>query len=595
MALQWYRRTQITGLPGQVADIIRLSDGLHVSRHVVPSGGVVGVKYPESMGECVVLLHDRGSESLAIWQSGMTVASGTLVYSPELPGMALRCAKGGQLGSVRPRPSDIRRGWRHQGDLTCYIGDYRVGKVNSWSISDYAALDSGEDGPAHLWPNSEILHITATQNYLIGLRRDGTLMLKKGSYDSTSATFYSQLKSLTGVVHVECSQYAAHVHLTDRTIVTVFENYDTEANRNLYSSGVPVPGVVDNPGSFGMRIVDGALVCQHGAQQAAVGAFDDVLFALTNSYQQIALVRSTGDLHLLDPASPSGNRILSCPPGDEWWDLGADDRSIWAVSREGLRPSISRNEPESNDVRREDIVAAFGGIGPKRLLLSACPWSQARLNAASRDMLATLHKTRWGANDSMTKSIIAQYGRGPLVWKEPQYRILVNGTASFYAEPLGAALLYPAWERVEEEPSGAVASVACSVTVDGMGASRAVLALSWPSEVPSRLLWEGRTGADGQVEAAWSDPQPGEQALLVAIDEWGSLWTADTDYATGAVIRPSAFAGTVYVCILPGRSAATEPDWWVDGDGAVGTAVFAARPYRRPLAHGPITPTVTSA
>ncbi|MCY1555977.1 hypothetical protein D9M68_926840 [compost metagenome] len=73
------------------------------------------------------------------------------------------------------------------------------------------------------------------------------------------------------------------------------------------------------------------------------------------------------------------------------------------------------------------------------------------------------------------------------------------------------------------------------------------------------------------------------------------FWHALTHYTVGTVLRPTGtFAGVVYVCVTAGDSAAAEPTWWPEGQGAVGTAVFEARPFRRPLAHGPVTPTVVS-
>ncbi|MNN18845.1 hypothetical protein D3C81_1320640 [compost metagenome] len=131
--------------------------------------------------------------------------------------------------------------------------------------------------------------------------------------------------------------------------------------------------------------------------------------------------------------------------------------------------------------------------------------------------------------------------------------------------------------------------------MDGQPAARQLVALSWPKGDASRVLWEGRSAADGTAEAVWSDPVPGEQALIVALDDWGAGWLASTAYSAGDVIRPTGeFAGVVYLCITSGVSGSAPPAWWSEGQGAVGTAVFEARPFRRPLAHGPITPTVTS-
>jgi len=91
------------------------------------------------------------------------------------------------------------------------------------------------------------------------------------------------------------------------------------------------------------------------------------------------------------------------------------------------------------------------------------------------------------------------------------------------------------------------------------------------------------------------DTSPYEGAVTVlACDDYGMSWQAETAYAVGDVIRPSAFRGYVYHCTLAGTTDSSEPVWWFETDSskAIGTAQFQAKPFSRPLAHGPIIPTI---
>ncbi|WP_422468598.1 hypothetical protein, partial [Endozoicomonas sp. ALC013] len=91
------------------------------------------------------------------------------------------------------------------------------------------------------------------------------------------------------------------------------------------------------------------------------------------------------------------------------------------------------------------------------------------------------------------------------------------------------------------------------------------------------------------------DTSPYEGAVLVvAEDDFGSEWQPDTNYQVNDVIRPLNFQGYVYYCTVAGVSNSTEPVWWIDTDNvqSVGTAKFKAKPFSRPLTHGPVNPTI---
>lgn len=59
------------------------------------------------------------------------------------------------------------------------------------------------------------------------------------------------------------------------------------------------------------------------------------------------------------------------------------------------------------------------------------------------------------------------------------------------------------------------------------------------------------------------------------------------------MIRPANFQGYVYLCTVAGTGDSNEPTWWFDDSvQAIGTAQFKAKPYTRPLTHGPVIPEI---
>ncbi|MCY1280874.1 hypothetical protein D9M70_296690 [compost metagenome] len=149
-------------------------------------------------------------------------------------------------------------------------------------------------------------------------------------------------------------------------------------------------------------------------------------------------------------------------------------------------------------------------------------------------------------------------------------------------------------------------TVDCSVVEGGQPRARRVLAFTEAQitvtvgevgHLQPVVLGLGVTSQQGLLTLDL-DGYEGE-VFLVALDDWGRRWSANLACAIGDVLRPSgSFAGVIYECIAAGNTGTTEPVWWPAGDsndtGTAGTAVFKARQYRRPLAHGPIAPTVSS-
>ena len=90
-----------------------------------------------------------------------------------------------------------------------------------------------------------------------------------------------------------------------------------------------------------------------------------------------------------------------------------------------------------------------------------------------------------------------------------------------------------------------------------------------------------------------TSPYEGE-VMILAMDDYGSVWLPDTAYEIGDVIRPAEFQAYVYHCTIAGTSDSVEPQWWFDTESnqSIGTAQFKAKPYSRPLAHSPIIPEI---
>ena len=139
-----------------------------------------------------------------------------------------------------------------------------------------------------------------------------------------------------------------------------------------------------------------------------------------------------------------------------------------------------------------------------------------------------------------------------------------------------------------------------TVTEDNMPVSRRVFAITeallevaGTSETKHAVL--DSTFSNETTGAYTLDTSPYEgEVLVLAMDNYGSVWQPDTAYQVGDIIRPASFQGYVYTCTVAGSSDSTEPQWWfdVDNDQSVGTAQFKAKPYTRPLAHGPLTPEI---
>jgi hypothetical protein len=139
-------------------------------------------------------------------------------------------------------------------------------------------------------------------------------------------------------------------------------------------------------------------------------------------------------------------------------------------------------------------------------------------------------------------------------------------------------------------------TISGSLQIDGSPEARPILAISakpMGTSQQHRLLGKGDSSAiDGSYVVGVSVVT---DCILVALDNYGDEWQANADVAVDDIIHPTVSNGYYYVCVSSGNTGANEPAWWADSgnhtQGSAGTAVFAAYPYYRPLAHGPLTPT----
>ncbi|MEC9039585.1 MAG: hypothetical protein VX787_08675 [Pseudomonadota bacterium] len=104
---------------------------------------------------------------------------------------------------------------------------------------------------------------------------------------------------------------------------------------------------------------------------------------------------------------------------------------------------------------------------------------------------------------------------------------------------------------------------------------------------------------------ATSDPETGEYTIdlldgydqrifVVAFDDYGADFKPDLAVAVGDRVHPTTPNGHVWECTGSGTLPSEEPAWVIDTetDQLYGTASMIARPFYRPMVHGPVTPEV---
>lgn len=612
MAMQWFRSTQITGKAGQVVDLIRYKDGARVGRFIVPPEGAVTVEYGEVLGECYVILHDDvTSSSPQAWQPNTAVARGAVRLSSAFPGYALTCAIAGTTGAVAPGPAQVKRNWVHRLDLQGANGDLRFGKLKLngapyfVGYGSYPLLPTAEDGQPGNWPIVDLLQVVGTFRHLVALKADGTLMVKSWAGTSVPA-FYSAAKALTGVVYLEASYDVLHCHLNNGTVVHLADSGSVVT----YLGNSPVlPGWAGTAQTYGISLSGGVLTCRNAAQQAAVSGLTGVVCGMTNANNLIGVLLSTGYMRLIDPADTSRNIVINPASYGEFVEFGARDDALWVITSTGWRFALTKN-PKSvtsgaNGYAVADWVSSFQGLPLDQLSLLACPFlSGSRLLVATPGTLTTVFR------NSYTSAPVT----GGVNWIPPQSRLVVDGSALFYAAPISAALIHPLWVRNEHdgevtEPGGGTGPVITGdpAYLDGVVEEvHPLLGTLRPLASAEVIAFERRGSEYVAMGSTYSnvagefrvetEVYGGGDIFAFAADFPGAVWQAGAYLELGDRVRPSVNNGFVYEVISAGNTGATEPAWWADAgdgtEGSIGSATAKARPYYQPVGHGPLKMTL---
>ena len=168
------------------------------------------------------------------------------------------------------------------------------------------------------------------------------------------------------------------------------------------------------------------------------------------------------------------------------------------------------------------------------------------------------------------------------------------------------------WEMVDgypklRQPEAAEAQsskVSGIVQIDGTPAERQVRAFGYDptnhaidGENVSQSKSLGHSSSEPDTGAYTIDLLAGyaKEIFVVAFDDYGDAFTAEQALTVGDRIHPTTPNGHVWETTGAGTLPAEEPIWVVDTETSqlYGTAAMIARPFYRPMVHGPITPEVT--
>lgn len=143
------------------------------------------------------------------------------------------------------------------------------------------------------------------------------------------------------------------------------------------------------------------------------------------------------------------------------------------------------------------------------------------------------------------------------------------------------------------------------VQIDGTPANRKVRAFGYSETV--HTIDGGEVTLSKSLGHATSDSTTGEytidllggygrEVFVVAFDDYGAGFAPELALNVGDRIHPSTPNGHVWEATGAGTLPAEEPAWVVDTETSqtYGTAAMIARPFYRPMVHGPVAPEVTS-
>ncbi|HSX84067.1 MAG TPA: hypothetical protein VLE50_01615 [Cellvibrio sp.] len=142
---------------------------------------------------------------------------------------------------------------------------------------------------------------------------------------------------------------------------------------------------------------------------------------------------------------------------------------------------------------------------------------------------------------------------------------------------------------VDESSSGGGSDegyrVAGTVQINGVPAQRDLVIIS---DNPSgrEIVGAGESAGDGTFDLTYSGWDGA--VIVVALDEYGYVFSASAPLNADTVIHPTTPNGHVYVVTEAGTTGTTEPTWSTTGNVVSGSVTFAPRAYYRPVASGPL-------
>jgi hypothetical protein len=177
----------------------------------------------------------------------------------------------------------------------------------------------------------------------------------------------------------------------------------------------------------------------------------------------------------------------------------------------------------------------------------------------------------------------------------------------YLAEKWGQLDKLPSYHPARQQPATTptqASKVSGTVQIDGTPAQRTVRAFGYNPTVHD--LDGSTVNLSKSLGHSTSDPETGDYTIdllagygqeifVVAFDDYGAPFAPMATMAAGERVHPTTPNGHVWECIGTGSLPADEPTWIVDTESAqiYGTASMIARPFYRPMVHGPIAPEVT--
>ncbi|KMQ75307.1 discoidin domain-containing protein [Marinobacter subterrani] len=141
------------------------------------------------------------------------------------------------------------------------------------------------------------------------------------------------------------------------------------------------------------------------------------------------------------------------------------------------------------------------------------------------------------------------------------------------------------------------------VQIDGNPAQRTVRAFGYSAT--SHNIDGQAVDLSRSLGHAYSDPDTGEytidllagygyEVFVVAFDDYGLDFAPDLNVAVGDRVHPTTPNGYVWECTSSGTLPTDEPTWIVDTETSqiYGTSSMIAKPFYRPMVHGPVKPVV---